>query len=81
MVTEGLCLLHQVLNARQRLYWHRGVRGASLLGKLQDGHVAQRAHLPHLQPLNEAPGRKERRSGSRVKERGTDGGGWRGIEK
>lgn len=52
-------LLHHVLDARQRLlYWHWGLWATSLLGELQDGHVAQGTHLPHLQPLNEAPVRK-----------------------
>lgn len=55
---------HQVLDAGQRLLQrHGGVRGAGLLGQLQHGHVAQRAHLPHLQPLNEAPERKREPAG------------------
>lgn len=42
-------LLQQVLNPRQGLlYWHWGVWAASLLGELQDGHVAEWTHLPHL---------------------------------
>lgn len=53
-------LLHHVLDARQRLlYRHWGLWATSLLGELQDGHVAQGTHLPHLQPLNEAPVRKK----------------------
>lgn len=53
-------LLHHVLDPRQGLwYWQWGVWAASLLGKLQDGHVAEWTHLPHLQPLNEAPLRKQ----------------------
>lgn len=52
-------LLHHVLDAWQRLlYWHWGLWATSLLGELQDRHVAQGTHLPHLQPLNEAPVRK-----------------------
>lgn len=52
-------LLHHVLDAWQRLlYWRWGLWATGLLGELQDGHVAQGTHLPHLQPLNEAPVRK-----------------------
>lgn len=57
-------LLHHVLDPRQGLlYWHWGVWAASLLGELQDGHVAEWTHLPHLQPLNEAPVRKQSKKG------------------
>lgn len=60
----GLSLLHQVLDARQwLLYWHSGIRAAGLLGKLQDGHVAQRAHFPHFQPFNEAPAGMKKQHG------------------
>lgn len=58
----GLSPLHQVLDPGQwLLYWHRGLCAAGLLGELQDGHVAQRAHFPHLQPLNEAPEEKKKK--------------------
>lgn len=54
--------LHHVLDAWQRLlYGPRGVHAAGLLGQLQNRHVAQRTHLPHLQPLDEAPGRTDER--------------------
>lgn len=53
-------LLHQVLNSGQRLRNRSGgLCAAGLLGQLEDGHVAQRAHFPNLQPLDEAPGRQE----------------------
>lgn len=52
-------LLHQVLHSGQRLRDRSGgLRAAGLLGQLEDGHVAQRAHFPNLQPLDEAPGRQ-----------------------
>lgn len=58
----GWSPLHDILDARQRLlYWHRGIRWASLLSELQDGHVAQWTHFPHLQPLNEAPEIKKKK--------------------
>lgn len=63
-------LLHHVLDPRQRLlYWHCGVLAASLLGELQDRHVAEWAHLPHLQPFNEAPVKKQAKRGGHFKMR------------
>ena len=73
-------LLDHVLDPRQGvLDWHRGVWAASLLCELQDGHVAEWTHLPHLQPLNEAP------VGKQTKERKTGdfkirGGVFRGAQ-
>lgn len=57
-------LLHHILDPREGLlYGPRGVHAASLLGKLQNRHVTQRTHLPHLQPLNEAPETKTKQLG------------------
>lgn len=53
----GPRLLHHVLDAWEGLlYGPSAVHAARLLGQLQNRHVAQRAHFPHLQPLDEAPG-------------------------
>lgn len=53
----GPRLLHHVLDPREGLlYGPSGVHAACLLGQLQNRHVAQRTHFPHLQPLDEAPG-------------------------
>lgn len=55
-------LLHHVLDPRQLLlYGSGGVHAACLLGQLQHRHVAQRTDLPHLQPLDEAPGTQAER--------------------
>ena len=55
----GQRLLGQRQLGQRLRYGHGCVQGAGLLGQLQDGHVAQRAHLSHLQPLDEAPGGRE----------------------